>query len=388
MIKPSRRVVAFWLLCATAALIAAIYVIRARGQLDPQTGLRKVPSGSAPEVAPTAAATQPSGGTASERAERSVPAVGAAPSPAAKANIEKAAPDSGLPDPRRVLFRSTALDDTFGRLGVVPFGDPAGARTFTALRCERVHFAAGRGVCLVAERRAVTTFAAVVFDGDFRAQHQIPLAGIPSRVRIAPNGRVAAITVFVSGHGYSSPGFSTLTTFVNLQSGELMVDNMEKFRVWRNGERFQEVDFNFWGVTFARDSDRFYATLASRGRTHLIEGELSKMEARVLRDDVECPSLSPDNRRIGFKKRFGGRLTPVGWRLSVLDVKTLEERPLGESRSVDDQVEWADNDTVIYSLPEAESSTAVTNVWAVAAQGTGEARRLLSGAYSPVVLPK
>jgi hypothetical protein len=46
---------------------------------------------------------------------------------------------------------------------------------------------------------------------------------------------------------------------------------------------------------------------------------------RLLRPRVEGPALSPDNRRIAFKRRFGGVLTPVSWRLTVLDLQTAEE---------------------------------------------------------------
>ena len=228
----------------------------------------------------------------------------------------------------------------------------------------------------------------MIFDSNFNRQQQISLGGIPSRVRVAPNGQVAAITVFISGHSYSSANFSTLTTFVDMNTGELLVDNMEKFRMSRGGERFQAADFNFWGVTFARDSRRFYATLASGGQIYLVEGDLSKMEARVLRKDVECPSISPDNTRIGFKKRTGGAFTPVSWRLSVLDIKSLDEWPSAETRSVDDQVEWMDNDNLLYALPEAATSTPVTNAWSVAATGKGESKQILSKAYSPVVFFK
>jgi hypothetical protein len=65
---------------------------------------------------------------------------------------------------------------------------------------------------------------------------------------------------------------------------------------------------NFWGITFARDSDRFYATMATGGRvaeiganggTHLIEGSVAARTAKVIHDNVECPSLSPDGTRIG-----------------------------------------------------------------------------------------
>ena len=70
----------------------------------------------------------------------------------------------------------------------------------------------------------------------------------------------------------------------------------------------------------------------------------------MLRTGVECPSLSPDGTRIAFKKRNPG--TVVTWGISVLDLATLEDHPLAETRNVDDQVEWLDDQTVIYGLPQ------------------------------------
>ena len=165
-----------------------------------------------------------------------------------------------------------------------------------------------------------------------------------------------------------------------------MVENMEQFAIAREGERFQAPDFNFWGVTFARGGNRFYATLATGGRTHLIEGDLAGRRAQVVRAGIECPALSPDNTRIAFKKRTGGAMSAVSWRISVLELRTMREWELAETRSVDDQVEWLDNASILYSVSAATSGTPVTNVWTVAADGSGAPRLLVPGAYSPVVL--
>ena len=59
----------------------------------------------------------------------------------------------------------------------------------------------------------------------------------------------------------------------------------------------------------------------------------------MIAEDVECPSLSPDETRVAFKRRQGDN-----WRLHVLDLDTGREYPLAETRSVDDQVEWLDDD--------------------------------------------
>jgi hypothetical protein len=282
-----------------------------------------------------------------------------------------------------LIFRSTALGDTYGRVVLVPFRRPSAPRAVTPLSCERVDFAAGRGICLQADRGAITTYKAVLFDDSFDELHELSLAGAPSRARMSPDGELAANTVFVTGHTYAQAGFSTRTAIVDARTGRELGD-LEQFTVRRNGEVIRSVDFNFWGVTFARNHDRFYATLGTRGKTYLVEGNVPKAEVRVIREGVECPSLSPDGTRIAFKQRSGG-LGPVTWQPAVLDLGNLAVTPLAEDRSVDDQIEWLDNENVLYGLGEGRpgESSAVTDVWTVPADGSGQPRKLLEGAWSP-----
>lgn len=129
------------------------------------------------------------------------------------------------------------------------------------------------------------------------------------------------MTVFVNGHAYlAGGGFSTATTIIDMGTGESL-GNLESFKVFKDGERIEGVDFNFWGVTFAADPNRFYATLRTEGHYYLVEGNLALHEMRVLRDRVECPSLSPDGRRIAYKSRIGDENR---WRLKVLDPEDAE----------------------------------------------------------------
>jgi hypothetical protein len=68
--------------------------------------------------------------------------------------------------------------------------------------------------------------------------------------------------------------------------------NLEQFTTFRDGKRFKSIDFNFWGVTFARDSDRFYATLSTRGKTYLVEGNVRARRMRVLTENVAPLALT------------------------------------------------------------------------------------------------
>ena len=249
------------------------------------------------------------------------------------------------------------------------------------MTCERVSFAGGRGLCLHVDRGVFNRYTALLLDGQLRAGPSIKLQGLPSRTRAAADGQVGAVTVFVTGDDYASE-FSTRTTIVDLSSGD-EIGELEQFATWRNGARFRAVDFNFWGVTFARDTNTFYASLRSAGTTYLVRGELGLRRLTVLRMGVECPSLSPDGRLLAYKKRVGP--SPDSWRLHVLELATNVERIIdGETRYIDDQVEWLDSQHVLYAIPRR--TTAISDVWVAPVDGGGSARIFLSEAESPIVV--
>lgn len=283
-----------------------------------------------------------------------------------------------------MLFRSTAYGDTYGKVAVVPTDDPKGPRALTPLSCERVDMAGGRGLCLTADRGVVTTYGGSVFDRRFHVTHTFDLPGLPSRTRVAPDGSIAAMTVFVSGDSYAGSSFSTRTIFADLRTGELL-GHLEEFTVTsESGAVIDAVDRNYWGVTFAPNSDTFYATLQTGGKIYLIKGKVSTRRAQVVDDGIECPSLSPDGTRIAYKKRIGSSLQ-VQWRLHVRDLATGNDVELAEHRNVDDQVEWYDDQHVLYGMPQSQSGTAETNTWVVPADGSGTARLLVPRAWSPSV---
>jgi hypothetical protein len=288
----------------------------------------------------------------------------------------RAAPLAPVAAARALMVRAVdPRDDRLnGRLTRVKLGEATGGQA-GKLACQRVYFAAGRGLCLALESSGVD-YSARIFDDDMVVRHEFRLEGLPSRARVSPGGRFGSFTTFVSGDSYAEPGaFSTRTKIVDMRTGRQVAD-LEQFTVIKDGEKIDSPDFNFWGVTFARDEDRFYATLSTGGERYLVEGSLRDRRVTVLRENVECPSLSPDGTRLAYKKRVGG---PEDWRLHVLDLATMRDVPLAERRSIDDQAEWLDDDTVVYGDGHA--------VWAARADGGGRPRRLLARASSPVRLP-
>lgn len=323
--------------------------------------------------------------TAHRLASYLVLAIGAASAAGVAASRPRVA-DATPPFERpHVLFRETGAGPAFGTLSLAPIDAPDRGRQSTGLPCERISFGGSTGLCLHAERSLFglfLTYTAVLTDGDLRPRGTpLELDGRPSRTRVAPNGRVGAITVFVIGDDYAA-NFSTRTTLVDLRTGSPIGD-LEQFTTWRNGERFSSKDFNFWGVTFAPDGDTFYASLRTSGSTYLVRGLVSSRTVIVLRENVECPSLSPDNRLIAFKKHVGP--DPGAWRLAVLDVATMHEHLIaGESRYIDDQVEWLDAGHVLYSVPRR--TTSIVDVWVAAIDGDSPARVFLPQAESPVVV--
>lgn len=283
-----------------------------------------------------------------------------------------------------LMFRNTELGPAYGRLTLVSLAQPDGPRYPTDIPCERVYWNAGSGMCLQAFPDVLTTFKAVSFDHDFHITHTFELAGGPSRTRVSREGRFASSTVFVAGHGYASIGFSTRTTLYDLMAGTTLGD-LETFSVLKDGQPFKVADFNFWGVTFASGGDKFFATLATGGHYYLSEGSVSGRQLRVLRDGVECPSLSPDETRVAFKSRqsAAGRIV---WQLHVLDLKSGAETVVSESHSVDDQAEWLDVDHLLYALPRNVEGSGSSDIWMARADGTGAPKLLVSDALSPCVV--
>lgn len=287
-------------------------------------------------------------------------------------------------DKAAVLFRNTAPGQGYGMIGTVPLSRPGGERALTGVACDRVYGTTKDIVCLRTNRGLVTNFEAVLLDPGWRQVRSWAVPGIPSRTRLSADGALLATTVFVSGHSYGTAGFSTETSITPVQGGG-GTGNLEDFALLVNGTRVTAADRNIWGVTFAPgQSDTFYATAASSGRIWLVKGSISARTLTAIHDGVECPSLSPDGTRIAYKKNTGGPLTPH-WKVALLDLASGEETVLSEPRSVDDQIEWLDEETLLYGLAR-DGAAGDSDIWQIKADPASRSSIYIEHAWSPSVV--
>ncbi|WP_286138748.1 hypothetical protein [Arthrobacter sp. OV608] len=194
-----------------------------------------------------------------------------------------------------------------------------------------------------------------------------------------------ATTVFVTGHSYAGTGFSTETVIRSLD-GTTPAANLEAFALLVNGQQVTAADRNIWGVTFVpSQADVFYATAASSGRHWLVRGSIANRTLTAIHDGVECPSISPDGTRIAYKKNTGAGLIPH-WKAAVLDLATGTETVLGETRSIDDQIEWLDNASLLYGLPRT-GEAGDSDIWRIPARAGSSPELYIEHAWSPSVAP-
>jgi len=282
-----------------------------------------------------------------------------------------------------VAFREMAPGPGYGRLAFRSLEDSAN-RVTTELTCNRVHFTATVGLCLTIARDPAG-FRGYLIDDRLEVTRAIELPGVPSRTRISRDSRFAAYTVFVAGDSYLATGLSTRTRIVDAHSGSMLGD-LESFAVTRDGTVIRAADFNFWGVTFTRDANRFYATLGTAGRILLVEGDVAARALRVIAEDIECPALSPDETHIAFKKRFGSGLD-AWWQPAVFNLATKDVRLLPEPKHIDDQIEWLDDGHILYAVGHSVSAALRrADVWSLAIDGASPPSLFIRDAESPAVV--
>jgi hypothetical protein len=205
---------------------------------------------------------------------------------------------------------------------------------------------------------------------------------LPSRVRMSGNWALVATTTFVGGHSYAQGSFSTETS---IRRNGMNLGNTESWKATVDGRPLLSVDRNFWAVTFTKADDTFYATAASGSTTWLMRGSIREKSMVSLRTDAECPSLSPDQTRIAYKKRLESKARGM-WRLPMLDLQTGQESLHAETRTVDTQAGWLDSNRLLCGMPRPGSEATTSDVWVVPADGTGAPMVFIPEASSPAVV--
>lgn len=284
-----------------------------------------------------------------------------------------------LPSGSRIVFRNTASGEGYGKIAAVPLDDPHGPRGLGDVACDRVYAAEGLVSCMRIIRGIPTTFETQILDSAGRQIQAWSLPGIPSRTRISSDGLVAT-TAFVTGHSYATNSFSTETTIRGTDGRDY--GNLENFRMLINGSELTAIDRNVWGVTFASD-DAFFATVASGGKTWLVSGSLQDKTLTSVVENAECPSISPDGTRVAFKKRRAG-VGAVHWDIAVLDLAAGDETQIPLERSMDDQIEWLDNDTMLFGEPR-EGAVGDSDILSLRPVANAKPQVFIEHAWSPSV---
>lgn len=304
------------------------------------------------------------------------------PTPTTEAEFDETqAPFSNVnPEDIGIAFVNRTPGDQYGLVGYI---DRNGERQMTELECDRLDLNANGGLCLDSDSGLAGSGRGLILNASLNPTLRFGI-NLPSRAAVSPDGEVVAWTGFALGHSYLDVGeFATTTQLIEVERG--IGANLETaFAAFDlEGQQVDNPERNYWGVTFA-DSDTFYATLGIGPDTSIIEGSVSTSRIQVVHENATCPEISPDGSTLVVKElRDGDR-----FQLVAIDLASGARRDLGEVRSVEDQVEFLDNSTIIYGLPnEAEGTDAqpAWDVWALDLNG-GSPQLIIPFADSPAAI--
>lgn len=315
----------------------------------------------------------------------STPGPAATPVPRATLVPERlASVESALPASGDVLVVHRVPGDDYGRLAIVKAD---GARVMLDRRCDRVHIGGPTGVCAAPLEGNFGGWETLIFDASTSglpvlSDHPSPL---PSRLRVSADGSVVTSTGFTSGRSYEDIGGDTATIaiVIDVPTGQLngLVQYGQEGLLQNTGEA------QYWGVSFADPKgETFYSTAHYGDGPVVVRGDVASQTLSEPAFDGSCPSVSPDGTKLVYKQlRADG-----GFDLALRDIATGETRVLGESRSADDQVEWLDNNTILYALHgEGESGEIVDpsfDIWKLSIDAGATPELFIPAASSPAVV--
>jgi hypothetical protein len=277
--------------------------------------------------------------------------------------------------PPFVIYRALAPREAYGRVALLELRLGVQPKV-TSLSCLRLHYAGGYGLCATQQLRdGKSANILAVFDRTLQIRSEVVLDGIPTRLRVSPDGQYGAVTTYAEEETAQSERLATRTRIVDMARGVELVD-LRDFRV--DYDDLPELDGprDFSSVTFERDSDRFFATLMVADDRYLVAGSVRERRVTAIRSGVASEALSPDGSVLAVK-----RLLPERgfWQVAVINLHTWIERDLRQGpRSVDDQVEWLDDEHVMYHDVDGDT----TSLWSLPVDGVTGPAVLLQHAYS------
>jgi hypothetical protein len=280
-----------------------------------------------------------------------------------------------------LVVRNTEPGPSFGKIALVPLDDPSGPRAIVDVPCSRVSSTPAGTLCLQEVTGLVTTYEAVFLDARLQPTGTQPLGGIPSRARMSADGSWAASTVFVAGHSYADAQFSTETVVTDMAT-RTSLGSLESWTALRDGVPMTAKDLNYWGVSFVGAGPEFYVTLGTGGQRYLVRGNAATRTLTVLGIRGACPSVSPDGSSVVYKQQDPESHNDHFVAMDAAGVTT----PLQEGRLVDDQVAWADEDTVLYAVSTGVSGVEY-DVWTAPIHGGAPSRMVVDAASPSVVRP-
>lgn len=284
--------------------------------------------------------------------------------------------------PGEVMVINRVPGPDYGRLAI---RHADGTRTLLDRTCLRVHISADHGVCISQNEGIVPTFTTTFFEAvNPEVEIKSYPSALPSRARISPEGTLSAVTAFVTGSSYADIGgeATTIVTIDEIDSSRLL-RGITGFEIDSDESRFDNLNPQYWGITFV-DENEFYITGYFGEQPEVMHGWVDMLTMEPTGLIGSCPSLSPDGRTLVYKE-----LQDDGsFQLVAVDLETDESWALGETRSVDDQVEWLDDDTILYALhPDGREDLVQPefDIWMVDIAPGSEPEIFLPNADSPAV---